>query len=222
MTQRYPFFRDEAERTQAVIGEAGIAADLNGTFEKPYAVLTGERLYCKTRQGNFITPVEQLLRAGRVPVPGMPGYGWVLLVLDTFVSVVLAMVSFMLSHAVENPGLVNVCLALNLAMLVLAFVTAWRNPKLALAALVAHTVVCFPALNCFDISLHMDGFWELGGVLCLIFGVVCLLLYLKSARNLPYEIRHTGGVFYFRERDYAPEELAAFTKAAAAAGEGKR
>lgn len=64
MTKKYPFFRDEDEQTQAVIGEDAIAADLNGTYQKPYAVLTQKRLYCKNERGNFIVGNDQLSGAG--------------------------------------------------------------------------------------------------------------------------------------------------------------
>ena len=54
MKQQYPFFRDEDEQTKAVIGEDVIEADLNGEFQKPYAVLTQKRFYAKDWRGNFI------------------------------------------------------------------------------------------------------------------------------------------------------------------------
>lgn len=63
MREQYPFFREEGERTQAVIGEDAAEADLNGAYQKPYAILTQKRLYCKNEQGNFIIPTQNLLGA---------------------------------------------------------------------------------------------------------------------------------------------------------------
>lgn len=63
MTKKYSFFRDGDEQAQAVIGEDAIAADLNGTYQKPYAVLTQKRLYCKNERGNFIVGADKLLGA---------------------------------------------------------------------------------------------------------------------------------------------------------------
>lgn len=71
MTEVYPFFRDEDERTLAVIGEEAVAADLNGVYQKPYAVLTSSRLYCKgnrlsgntTTHGNFIVDIADISSA---------------------------------------------------------------------------------------------------------------------------------------------------------------
>lgn len=65
MTEQYPFFREADERTQAVIGEEAIVSDLSGTYQKPYAVLTQKRIYCKNERGNFITEADQVLGAGK-------------------------------------------------------------------------------------------------------------------------------------------------------------
>lgn len=45
MREQYPFFRDRDEQTQAIIGEEAVNADLDGEYQKPYAVLTQKRLY---------------------------------------------------------------------------------------------------------------------------------------------------------------------------------
>ena len=47
MREQYPFFRDGDEKTQAIIGEEAVSTDLEGQYQKPYAVLTQKRLYCK-------------------------------------------------------------------------------------------------------------------------------------------------------------------------------
>ena len=46
-------------------------ADLSGEYQKPYAILTQKRLYCKNEMGNYITPSADLLKAGNdlLPVP---------------------------------------------------------------------------------------------------------------------------------------------------------
>jgi len=65
MTEQYPFFRDEDERTQAILGADAVDADLGGTYQKPYAILTQKRLYCKNEHGNFITDVKNLRMEGQ-------------------------------------------------------------------------------------------------------------------------------------------------------------
>lgn len=54
MRETYPFFREADERTRAVIGEAAVDADLRGDYQKPYAVLSQKRLYCRNETGNYI------------------------------------------------------------------------------------------------------------------------------------------------------------------------
>ena len=70
MREQYPFFRDGDEQTQAVIGEEAVNADLDGDYQKPYAVLTQRRLYCKNEQGNFITDASALQSASKGLLPG--------------------------------------------------------------------------------------------------------------------------------------------------------
>ena len=50
---RYPFFKEEDEKTIAVLGGEAVAADLKGNYRMPYAVLTEKHLYCKNEAGNF-------------------------------------------------------------------------------------------------------------------------------------------------------------------------
>lgn len=57
----YPFFQEEDEKTIAVLGEQAAAADLEGTYRMPYAVLTQKRLYCKNDAGNFVVESSDLL-----------------------------------------------------------------------------------------------------------------------------------------------------------------
>lgn len=65
--KQYPFFRDEEETAIAVIGEKAAVADLEGTYERPYAVLTQKRLYCKNEAGNFVMEVSQIQEIGENP-----------------------------------------------------------------------------------------------------------------------------------------------------------
>lgn len=65
MREQYPFFRDVDERTQAVIGEEAADSDLNGEYQKPYAILSQKRLYCKNEQGNFIADGRSVRFQGR-------------------------------------------------------------------------------------------------------------------------------------------------------------
>lgn len=78
MIEKYPFFREAGEQTKAAIGEDAIAADLNGTYQKPYAVLTQKRLYCKNERGNFITDAAALRSAGKGVLPGHNWFLWVM------------------------------------------------------------------------------------------------------------------------------------------------
>lgn len=65
MRTSYPLFRDGDETAQAVIGEEAAASDLDGVYQKPYAVLTQKRLYCKNEQGNFIVDASALRSTGK-------------------------------------------------------------------------------------------------------------------------------------------------------------
>lgn len=76
MREQYPFFREEDERTQAVIGEDAVEADLSGKYQKPYAILTQKRLYCKNEAGNFIVPSADLRGAGKKLLPGQNLFLW--------------------------------------------------------------------------------------------------------------------------------------------------
>ena len=60
MIEKYPFFREESEKTRAVIGENAAVSDLNGAFQSPYAVLTEKRLYLKNERGNFIVDADNI------------------------------------------------------------------------------------------------------------------------------------------------------------------
>lgn len=83
MIETYPFFREEDERTQAVIGEDAIISDLNGTYLKPYAVLTQKRLYYKNEFGNFIVNNSEILQSKSVHAKKLTKYV-MLLILSCF------------------------------------------------------------------------------------------------------------------------------------------
>lgn len=76
MREQYPFFRDGDEKTQAIIGEEAVNADLDGAYQKPYAILTQKRLYCKNEQGNFITDASALQSANKGLLPGKNWFLW--------------------------------------------------------------------------------------------------------------------------------------------------
>lgn len=59
-TEKYPFFQDEDEKTIAVIGGQFAAADLGGTYQAPYAILTQKKLYCKNEAGYFIKDASKI------------------------------------------------------------------------------------------------------------------------------------------------------------------
>lgn len=76
MREQYPFFRDTDERTLAVIGEEAAVSDLDGTYQKPYAILTQKWLYCKNEGGNFITEAKNLTSAQKAQLPGQNWFLW--------------------------------------------------------------------------------------------------------------------------------------------------
>ncbi|MEG2455147.1 MAG: hypothetical protein RSC08_02740 [Oscillospiraceae bacterium] len=94
MTEKYPFFRDEEETTQAVIGEDAAASDLEGHYQKPYAVLTQNRLYCKNEQGNFIADRSTLKSAEKGFHPRQSRFLWVTVGFVGFALVLLCFWSF--------------------------------------------------------------------------------------------------------------------------------
>ena len=88
MKEQYPFFRSEDEHTLAVIGEEAAASDLDGIYQKPYAVLTEKYLYCKNEGGNFITEASGLRSARKTHLRGQ---NWFLWGAVAFVSISLAL-----------------------------------------------------------------------------------------------------------------------------------
>lgn len=60
---RYPFFKEEDEKTIAVLGGEAVAADLKGNYRMPYAVLTQKHLYCKNEAGNFVVDSSDICSA---------------------------------------------------------------------------------------------------------------------------------------------------------------
>lgn len=91
MREQYPFFRDGDEQTQAVIGEEAVNADLDGDYQKPYAVLTQKRLYCKNEQGNFITDASALRSADKGLLPGQNWFLWAVVACVSLVLVLLCL-----------------------------------------------------------------------------------------------------------------------------------
>ncbi|MBD5153856.1 MAG: hypothetical protein HDT15_01955 [Oscillibacter sp.] len=89
--EHYSFFRDEDEKTLAVIGGNYIASDLEGHYRFPYAVLTEKHLYCKNDAGNYVVDTAEIrnIKDNLVKISAWPL--WIALVL--FFSIVLPLMA---------------------------------------------------------------------------------------------------------------------------------
>ncbi len=238
MTERYSFFQDEAEKSQAIIGESAIIADLNGTFEKPYAVLTQQRLYCKNEQGNFIVNADQIQTANRAAAPIMPVLGWVVFAIAALSVALLALLSsdILISFNVFNDKRKILFLFFGAStMLCLSLVWVRKRPEVTLIFLIASSILLsfsrvsstvidiimnngINYLNAHNLYLYgqVSRMLPLIGEINFVLGIVSLILYVKKKRSIVYEIKHSSGTFFFQEKDYTQEELSAFSKAVAA------
>lgn len=157
MKERYPFFRDEEEQSRAVIGESAIEPDLNGHFEKPYAILTQKHLYCKNEQGNFIVPVDQIRSAGQKAASAVPNLEQLGLVLAAFAAVLSVIVLPNISNywAAKIPFLLG-----DFAIFGgLSFYWREKRPKIAFALLAAFSIIFYIILlySLYYISHHFVG-----------------------------------------------------------------
>lgn len=226
MRERYPFFRDEDERSRAVIGESAIEPDLNGHFEKPYAILTPKRLYCKNEQGNFIVETDRIKSVGEKAGLPMPVLGWVVLGLVFLLSALWVM---FLASGAFGPGWTSrtgdalplfLCV---LVVLLMSFIWIRKRPQVMLACLMVGSII-----SSVNIEKAYNEFADhtraaemtarrisMLGVFALILGAVALFLYIKKEKGFAYEVRHSTGIFFFQRKDYPQEELEAFSKAIA-------
>ena len=201
--KKYPFFKEDDETTLAVIGERYAASDLNGEYQRPYAILTQKRLYCKNESGNFILKTSEIYTAREDPRPLRSWALWLMIpvaILFTLVTIgstpVLAFLGIT-AHRKKNykkASLFTICVTV-LVWLVL-LVVAWQASDAGLLATL---------------------------IPMLIFGlppVVLTYLYVTSAQKAldtpqTFSITCAGGVFIFLTADYSLREFVDFqTKAA--------
>lgn len=210
MKERYPFFQDEDEETKAVIGEDVIDADLNGAFEKPYAVLTQKRFYAKDWRGNFIVEIGDLTET-TTKTKDLSNSSR-LLISTAVVTMVGLLFDFwivsQLLHQFSPSQLIQAIPA-----------TMKLNPIAGLSLLsIFGLPVCFIGLLGFAFFRKKD---EKKALICVIvstvsilslLGIVFIILYFFSKRNsnLLFSVVHTGGEFTFVSKDYPEEELKNF------------
>lgn len=143
MKEKYPFFRDESEQSQAIIGESAIESDLHGHFEKPYAVLTQKRLYCKNEMGNFIVEAEQLQSAGVTGATVASKLSQAVFFIAALATALLTylFVSISRQYKDQSEKIIPLVFVLGLLGLSLAFMK--KRPKMALALLAVHSLLLF-------------------------------------------------------------------------------
>lgn len=234
MIETYPFFREEDERTQAVIGEDAIASDLEGTYQKPYAVLTQKRLYCKNQQGNLIVDNINLRGSSRVrKVHSLSWLLWIAFAHGVFEILLYGnycldwfFCDFDYNWLRDLAGYsfpIIVCLALFLIL-------RRRTPLIAPAFLCIHPLVSFfrellpaisellPAINgSFFLSVYTSllcSDWGWPRLLCqafILLPAILVIIYYIANRGRNYRPRfvvsHSTGVFTFFPELYRDDEL---------------
>lgn len=143
MTEKYPFFRDENEQSQAIIGESAIESDLRGRFGKPYAVLTQKRLYCKNEMGNFIVETEQLHSAGVIGATAASKLSQAVFFIAALATALLIYFFVSISGQYKNQSEKIIPLLFVLALLGLSLASMKKRPKMALALLAVHSLLLF-------------------------------------------------------------------------------
>lgn len=130
--KKYPFFQDEDETTVAVLGESAIDADLGGTFQKSYAVLTNRRLYCKNDTGNFVSEISALEAVGiNIKTNPFQWAFWVSIIVASAISILMFFVSLVFEKKVVSGLLYGLCFAAN--MFALVFRAKGENNKMTVA-----------------------------------------------------------------------------------------
>ncbi len=233
----YPFFRDKDEQTQAVIGAEAVAADLGGTYQKPYAVLTQKRLYCKNEYGNFITDADSIFTAGQAQ--GNPSLAWLLwgafaLIglyflrsLPNVISGIVLLIAPPETLLSENYASVKllfcgeaVLLVISLAALVGFLTIQKRNSKIA-SRFLCISSGCLILCNVLRIVLQIAFFGYyiitdfIVDLLWIITTLVLVVIYftLTQKKDGSFVIAYSGGSFTFSAKDYPVKELSDFDAA---------
>lgn len=225
MKERYPFFREETERSLAVIGESAIEPDLNGQFEKSYAVLTSKQLYCKNERGNFIVENAQLLKAGisqgtfSFAVLLWTAFGVsVFDLLRSIFSIWSVIRRIEVEFAEDSKDIISQLLkphmrywAITFICLVMFFVLWKKRPK------IAPIILCFyPVYRLLQVIMSSGtGNANMLFLLLKVVPIVLVVIYYLEVKTKVnnFAILYTGGSFTFAVKDYPQEELAAFSQA---------
>lgn len=237
MTEKYPFFREADEQTKAVIGEDAIAADLNGTYQKPYAVLTQKRLYCKNELGNFIVGADKLLEANMARNTTTTGLLWAVFAIETLQAVMAGISLFSTWvnwRGAEGIDLFSfyafdfIRLAVAATCLIGFLVTRKKYPKistllLCIAPAVQIVSVTYYIIRNYEgwsvISAFLNYFfsdktWTFSRFIPTVLLVVAIILCVISVTNSKgkewFEIRHSTGTFTFSPKQYPAGELKNF------------
>lgn len=240
MREQYPFFREEDERTRAVIGADAAEADLGGEYQKPYAILTQKRLYCKNEAGNFITQSADLRGVGKSFPPELTQWFWaevvcmVLLVcmvifyhfapwghnnLNNYYSVVGSRTQMPASAYFDLLVSVLLCLECVIAYIFIfqkSFTVAHRLVSVAIITALAYSIfLCSKRL--LDHSLtgwtgvsFDDVFLPLMSLVAIISFVLSVINSWHSKRNVTFQITHNAGALSFNPRLYSSAELKHF------------
>lgn len=207
MREQYPFFREEDERTQAVLGEDAAEADLNGEYQKPYAILTQKQLYCKNEAGNFIVPAANLRGAGTGKLPGQNWFLW-----SAVICAGLALVPCWMSalDVFHWSGLVQPDLAvITVCVVVCVILAGLKRIKAAIITVLATAGVglfCSSRIS----GLYMMVFecfvgYNTWAMFVLIFPLVVLAAWWNRKKKV-YQLIHGTGIFSFTPSLYPAAE----------------
>lgn len=236
MSKQYPFFREPDEETQAVIGAEAITSDLNGNYQKPYAILTQKRLYCKNEHGNFIVNTSQLLSAG---MPSIGGTGakllWIIFGMAAYMIATKLICLFNRDARYLNTSSIEVNLAcFGIVCLIVFLVIRVKLPLIASVLLCTYPVCLILVsfwvnhyrfesflrflLYYFSDAWYLFGYSPIMGALdwiCYRGPIILIVIYCIKNRsmnnnNSMFQIVHTNGAFSFNPKDYPGEELKNF------------
>lgn len=236
MREQYPFFRDADERTLAVIGGEAADSDLNGVYQKPYAILTQKRLYCKNERGNFIIDSSKLLGAGRIQ--NSSSSAWLLwgafaingfMLLWSIISWLPSLSQLLEMRGSTEPDLLNsfqkavIMWVVALISLAAFLLLRKKNAKIApimLCILPGYSLIQFIQ----SIQSLISMMQEYGGVLwgsyiirlllCVAPIILVVVYYAMSKdKDSKFGVLHTGGSFDLSVKDYPANELENFEAA---------
>lgn len=227
MREQYPFFREEDERTRAVIGEDAAESDLNGEYQKPYAILTQKRLYCKNETGNYITPSADLLKAENGLLPGPNWFLWSAIIgvalavglINWTFWIIYSNDPFMWEIWTYNEGFptlvwmaerVFLCGG-SVMTIILILVKKFQAVNKLILIIAFIEVVCnaiwfwlFPWINSFILCCAVSVVLSTSSVILSILGII------QDKRHTAFFITHSAGAFSFNPGLYSSAELKHF------------